>query len=496
MMRSHALLIAGAILLLSTHADMQRPQTPPDPQGPPPTRGGPPVKTDKSGDAGVIPVWLSPKELGSSKISTDDSLTVIGTTLTVSPPASDTGGPIVTAIDSSTSGGGNALYASSPYGSGAVGESRTGTGVQGISAHGTGVLGVSAEAEGVLGKTNASHQGAGVKGWAAGGGTGVHGLSSVPANLPGPRPVSVGVRGQGDDVGVRGEANTDTGNGVHGTSRKGIGVLGSSEGWSGVRGSSQSSSGVSGWSKLSVGVFGESQGKLGVLGRSSEVWGTGVAGYANGTGVYGESLLPSGGIGVHGHSDNGVGIVASSKTAVGLYADTADINSAALIGKNLTAGVGIHGVSTGGLAGRFSGGVLVEGDLTLWANASKPGGGSWSVFSDRRVKKNVAPLGDALGRFLQLRGVTFEYLDAAGIGETPGTQIGMVAQDVESVFPSWVDDGPDGYKRLTFRGFEAVAVEAVRQLAAETDARITQLEVENAELRRLLTALLTQLEQK
>jgi hypothetical protein len=29
----------------------------------------------------------------------------------------------------------------------------------------------------------------------------------------------------------------------------------------------------------------------------------------------------------------------------------------------------------------------------------------------------------------------------------------MVAQDVETVFPSWVDEGRDGYKRLTFLGF-------------------------------------------
>jgi hypothetical protein len=70
--------------------------------------------------------------------------------------------------------------------------------------------------------------------------------------------------------------------------------------------------------------------------------------------------------------------------------------------------------------------------------------------------------------------------------------MGMVAQDVEQVFPSWVDTGKDGYKRLTFRGFEAVAVEAVRELDAksnEATARIADLERQNVELRHAIEVL-------
>ena len=65
---------------------------------------------------------------------------------------------------------------------------------------------------------------------------------------------------------------------------------------------------------------------------------------------------------------------------------------------------------------------------------------------------------------LNLRGVTFEYADPVATGQLPGVQLGMVAQDVEQVFPSWVDTGADGYKRVTFRGFEALTAEAVLEL--------------------------------
>jgi len=121
--------------------------------------------------------------------------------------------------------------------------------------------------------------------------------------------------------------------------------------------------------------------------------------------------------------------------------------------------------------------------LEVNGTAGKPGGGSWSVSSDRRLKKNIKGLGSVLDKLLQLRGVTFEYKDPQALKELPGVQTGMIAQEVERVFPDWVDEGPNGYKRLTFRGFEALIVEALRELRDEKDARIAALEKETAELK-------------
>ena len=112
--------------------------------------------------------------------------------------------------------------------------------------------------------------------------------------------------------------------------------------------------------------------------------------------------------------------------------------------------------------------------FTLACNggACKPGGGSWSSCSDGRLKKNVRQLDGALDTLLALRGVTFEFEDPDAINELPGIQMGMIAQEVEKVFPQWIHEAPDGYKRQTFRGFEALAVEALRELRGEKDAQI------------------------
>ncbi len=84
--------------------------------------------------------------------------------------------------------------------------------------------------------------------------------------------------------------------------------------------------------------------------------------------------------------------------------------------------------------------------LAVNGSAAKPGGGAWSNFSDRRLKKDIEPLAGALERLLALRGVTFKYQDPKLKFGLPGRQVGMIAQEVEQVFPEWVDEDAEGYK--------------------------------------------------
>ncbi len=133
-------------------------------------------------------------------------------------------------------------------------------------------------------------------------------------------------------------------------------------------------------------------------------------------------------------------------------------------------------------------------DLTVQGHATKGDGSTaWSTFSDARLKKNIQPLGHALDRVLALRGRTFEYIDPQLAFSQPGTQIGFVAQEVETVFPNWVDEDPRGYKFVTVRGFEALSVEALRELRAEKDAENEELRTENADLRARLERIEAQL---
>jgi hypothetical protein len=132
--------------------------------------------------------------------------------------------------------------------------------------------------------------------------------------------------------------------------------------------------------------------------------------------------------------------------------------------------------------------VTSDGNLAVKGSASKPGGGPWADLSDRQLKTNIQPLTGALATLLRLRGVCFEWLEPAQHGNLTGPQIGMIAQEVETVLPDWVSTTPEGYKLLAIRGFEALTVEAFREVQAEhtalqaqhgaLEARVKQLEAQ------------------
>src|SRR5262249_5574707 len=78
-------------------------------------------------------------------------------------------------------------------------------------------------------------------------------------------------------------------------------------------------------------------------------------------------------------------------------------------------------------------------------------------------------LNDALRKLLQLHGVSFFWRSSKATGEVKGPHMGLIAQQVEKVFPEWVSTTPDGYKALTMNGFEALTIEALRELHAQME---------------------------
>jgi len=128
--------------------------------------------------------------------------------------------------------------------------------------------------------------------------------------------------------------------------------------------------------------------------------------------------------------------------------------------------------------------------LTVAGDAAKPGGGSWAVSSDRRLKKNIVDLDGALDELLALRGVNFEYLDPQSSNGLPGINSGFIAQEVEEVIPQWVTTNAEtGLKSVSISGFEARVVEALRTLVERNQRIQTEKDAEIAELHKRLALL-------
>jgi hypothetical protein len=77
--------------------------------------------------------------------------------------------------------------------------------------------------------------------------------------------------------------------------------------------------------------------------------------------------------------------------------------------------------------------------LEVNGTASKPGGGQWSVPSDKRLKKNIGKYTLGLQEILQLNPVTFQYNGKGGIADTKTSYTGLIAQEVQKIIPPMVE---------------------------------------------------------
>ena len=98
--------------------------------------------------------------------------------------------------------------------------------------------------------------------------------------------------------------------------------------------------------------------------------------------------------------------------------------------------------------------------------------------SDRTTKKDIEPLQKPLEKIKRLNGVSFEYKDASEYGSDitnplseEGTQFGLIAQDVEAVFPHLINEDEDGIKRIRTGGNELIAlvIEAIKEQQKEIE---------------------------
>jgi hypothetical protein len=85
---------------------------------------------------------------------------------------------------------------------------------------------------------------------------------------------------------------------------------------------------------------------------------------------------------------------------------------------------------------------------------------------------DARPAGEAsiVERLSRLKGVSWEWRDPEKWGH--GRYVGVIAQDVQEVFPDLVREAPDGTLRVDYNGFVAPLIEAVKEL----DARLQAIE--------------------
>ncbi|MBL4587095.1 MAG: tail fiber domain-containing protein [Flavobacteriales bacterium] len=112
--------------------------------------------------------------------------------------------------------------------------------------------------------------------------------------------------------------------------------------------------------------------------------------------------------------------------------------------------------------------------------AAKPGGGSWTAVSDRRLKQNVRPYTDGLEKILSIEPVNFHYNQASGMDTKP-EYVGVIAQELKEIAPYMVGnfekDGTEYYD-VNNSAMMYMMVNAIKEL----NERLKTLEDENKRL--------------
>jgi hypothetical protein len=151
--------------------------------------------------------------------------------------------------------------------------------------------------------------------------------------------------------------------------------------------------------------------------------------------------------------------------------------------------VGIGTSAVGAFKMEVDGNVKVYGNLT--AN---------NTISDRRFKKGIRPLEGSLEKILKLRGVRYHMRTSEFPNQNFDDQekIGLIAQEVETVFPQVVQYDGDGYRSINYGWLVSPLAEATKELyglcrahdekIVTLEKSIEKLSAENAVMKSYLCA--------
>jgi integrin beta 8 len=85
--------------------------------------------------------------------------------------------------------------------------------------------------------------------------------------------------------------------------------------------------------------------------------------------------------------------------------------------------------------------------------------------SDQRFKKNILPLENSLSKLLSLHGVSYQWRidDFPNRRFKEGSNIGLIAQEVQQLFPELVSTNSEGFLSVSYSGLSPIIIEAMKE---------------------------------
>ena len=90
--------------------------------------------------------------------------------------------------------------------------------------------------------------------------------------------------------------------------------------------------------------------------------------------------------------------------------------------------------------------------------------------SDIRLKENIQPIENALEKVNQISGNTYNWKNGfEEIHSHKGTDVGVIAQEIELILPQIVTNRDNGFKAVQYEKIIPLLIEAIKELSAKVD---------------------------
>jgi hypothetical protein len=140
----------------------------------------------------------------------------------------------------------------------------------------------------------------------------------------------------------------------------------------------------------------------------------------------------------------------------GLVSGSSQITLSSTTGGSTTSDVQFGSFGVGTTASGVSGEIRATGDIVAFYS------------SDERLKENIQPIQNALSKVESISGNTYDWKEGfETIHSHNGHDLGVIAQEVQSVLPEVVTERETGYLAVDYVKLVPVLIEAIKELSAK-----------------------------
>ncbi len=154
--------------------------------------------------------------------------------------------------------------------------------------------------------------------------------------------------------------------------------------------------------------------------------------------------------------------------------------------------------SGSGAAPSATAGLVVNGDIIVNGSTTTctlgNGSGATNCTSDERLKENIETIDNVLAKIDDIHGVTFNWKDKK---KPQDRYMGVIAQEIERVFPEVVDELSDGTKTVDYAALVAPLIQASKELKSRNNAlseKVDTLKQDNENIHEIVSELKDQVD--